>query len=258
MEPVFWRRLHAAHLTLDGTDVPLEFEAREVERFYLPLAGLLVERAAERDRYMVAIAGPPGSGKSAFTALLSAVINAHAGAAISTAIGLDGWHYPNSYLDSHTVLREGNPLPLRHLKGSPPSFDSAAAFDCLSGIREGQVTTYPVYSRACHDPIPDGGVISLGQRILLVEGNYLLLAIPPWAKFRALFDLSIFLTAPHDALEDAIRQRHLRGGKDAHTVQRYLDLVDLPDIDLVLAQSSQADILVKKADSRRIVAIEGF
>jgi len=146
--------LAKSRLTMDQTNAPLEIDREQVKRFYLPLAETLGSRLATTGRLMVGVAGPPGSGKSAFAALLGAALNALSGGTVAMVVGLDGWHYPNAYLESHFVERDGMRLPLRKFKGSPPSFNAQAALDCLREIRVGgkYPTRYTVASCTIRSP----------------------------------------------------------------------------------------------------------
>lgn len=242
------------HLTLDGTSARLEIDPVELRLFYTPLAKIILKKAGE-SRFVIGVAGPPGCGKSAFAAILCAIINASAGLNTAVCIGLDGWHYPNSYLDSHKTIRNGQEIPLRMVKGAPESYDTEAAKSFLRAARSDSVERFPVYSRALHDPIPQAGRLELFNRILLMEGNYLLLDSPIWRDFHPLMDLSIFLTAPREQLIAALRHRHLAGGKRPDVVEQHILFSDLPNLDLILAHSRPADILVEKTDSRRISKI---
>jgi putative kinase len=242
-------------LTLDGTNQPLEIDPVELSEFYIPLADLLVQKSSEQRRFIIGIAGPPGSGKTAFTSILTAVINARIGHEAAVNVGLDGWHFRNSYLETHTVLRDGTLIPLRRVKGAPESFDTASALSFLRSARQGKALAYPLYSRERHDPISSAGSITQQHQIILMEGNYLLLNAPGWEEFRNLFDLSIFITAPRDELVAALRARHIRGGKDPDTVEKHLQFSDLPNLELIMSQSAPPDIQIIKFDSRRIEKI---
>ena len=242
------------HLTHDGTSARLEIDPVDIRLFYTPLAKIILKKAGE-SRFVIGVAGPPGCGKTAFTAILCAVINACAGLNTAVCIGLDGWHYPNSYLDSHLTIRNGQEIPLRMVKGAPESYDTDAAISFLRAARSGSAERFPVYSRARHDPCPQAGHLEQHNRILLMEGNYLLLDSPVWRDFPPLMDLSIFLTAPRDHLIAALRRRHLAGGKRPEMVEQHILFSDMPNLDLILAHSRPADILVEKTDSRRISKI---
>jgi putative kinase len=256
MENIIWDRLNQKKLTLDQTTTPLEMERSELQFFYDPLALHLLKLAQNRARLLVAVAGPPGSGKTSFAALLVAVINAEMGRDGAVLIQQDGWHYYNDYLDTHFIHRDGQEIPLRRLKGCPETYDTAAALTFLEAIKQGQELDYPVYSRQLHDPLPHAGTVKKEHQVVVIEGNYWLLQEPPWSKFQPLFDVSIFLTAESETLLDGLRQRHLRGGKTLDFITPHMARVDLPNIERVLNHSAPAQILVHKTDSRHISRME--
>ena len=252
-----WEHLARSTLFLDQTDVPLEIEQAQVEQFYYPLATALLAKSLPR--LMVAVAGPPGSGKTAFATTLVAVINAETDGDVAALVGLDGWHYPNDYLATHFVERGGERVALRSIKGAPETFDAAAAYDCLSEIRRGGQVDFPVYSRQLHEPVPGGGTIDAAHRIVVVEGNYLLLDEGPWRRFRPLFDVRVFISTSLGTLVGGLRERHRRGGKTPAEAERQIREVDVPNAARVAPGTAHAQILVykRKADVRRIDRIEG-
>lgn len=249
------QHLHLPPITLDGTTDLLSVDNAEIDQFYAPLASFLLNKSSGARRFVVGIAGPPACGKSAFTALLSAVCSALAHGPVAAAVGMDGWHYPNQYLDTHTIVHQSVEIALRKLKGAPASFDTAGLMTFLQQVREQPSLAYPLYSRHLHDPVPQAARIDNQQRLVLIEGNYLLLDQPPWDALADLFDLTIFLTAPRAQLILSLRERHLRGGKASETVEQHLQFSDIPNIDLILLHSKPADISVDKSDSRHIVNI---
>jgi len=256
MEEKVWERINNTRLTLDQTSTPVYIDRAEVENFYAPLGLYLLKKSRERKRLMVVVSGPPGSGKTVFAMLLVAVINAEADHEEAVQIPLDGWHYPNEYLDTHTTRYADHDVLLRQIKGSPATYDTAAAFSCLEKIRKGGQISYPVYSRIQHDPIANGGMVEPFHKIVILEGNYWLLQDAPWTKFQPLFDVRIFLTAKAETLLDGLRQRQLRGGRSAEAIEQQITNVDLPNIEFVLKNSARADIVVHKADNSHIINVE--
>jgi hypothetical protein len=254
----FWERLSRNTLYLDETETVLEFDRSQVEKFYLPLAEYITARLGHHSRLVIGVAGPPGCGKSAFSALLAAVINAQACQDIACLVGMDGWHYPNSYLDTHMIEREGKLVTLRSIKGSPETFDVQAILQYLAAIRQSETVHYPVYSRRLHDPIPMSGQTRAGHRFVIVEGNYLFLKELPWDAFQSTFDIRIFVNASLEMIQDSLQERHLRGGKPAEFAFRHIHQVDLPNAERVLTGSIPASIVVHKRNSRFIESIEGL
>lgn len=253
-----WERLTRHQLYLDETDQVLEIDRSQVEQFYLPLAERILAGLADGQRLLVGIAGPPGCGKSAFTALLKAVIDIKAGRGLAGVVGMDGWHYPNAVLDTRFIERGGQQVSLRSIKGSPETFDAQAMIHCLELIREGGTVHFPVYSRQTHDPLPEAGWIGENQRVVLVEGNYLFLAEPPWDAFRSLFKLQIFLHASLEMVAASLEERHRRGGKQPDWIERHLRQVDLPNARRVLSSLSPGMIMIYKKDARTIQSIESL
>jgi pantothenate kinase len=117
VQPGVWERLARSCLFLDRTDTRLEVDRTQVEKFYHPLATHLLARCSATPRLMVAVAGPPGAGKTAFATLLVAVLNAEADREVAALVGLDGWHYASAYLETHFVERGDQRIALREIKG---------------------------------------------------------------------------------------------------------------------------------------------
>jgi pantothenate kinase len=257
--PADWKRLTEKPLYLDQTDILIEFNREEVELFYLPLAQMLIRRCHPKSRLIVGIAGPPGSGKTIFATILVSVVNIIVGHEYSVYVGLDGWHYPNTYLETHTTVIGRETIPLREIKGAPETFDTSAALDCLQLIQKGEEAVhFPLYSRKLHDPVPEKGTVKASHRIIIVEGNYLLLDEDPWNLFLPLIDISIFLEVETSNLLDGLHERHLRGGKPPDLIEKHLRRVDLPNTLRVKSSIHKADVTVHKVDNRRIASIDGL
>ncbi len=252
LDAVVWERIRRYPLKLDQTDAPIDLDLDTLKEYYYPIACRLIDRAQSDQRFLVAVAGPPGCGKTAFAAILAAVLNAVVDQEAATSIPLDGWHYPNEYLHSHKIQWRGNEVALNQIKGAPETYDTSLVFQCIEKVKAGEEVGFPIYSRTLHDPVPNGGRVKKQNRIVIVEGNYLLLQEEPWQRFRHLFDLSIMMIAQRETLVDGLRQRHLRGKKSEAMTEKQISYVDLPNIDRVLDNSGPADIIVHKADSRKI------
>jgi pantothenate kinase len=254
----FWGKLLQDSHYLDGTENRFEVDRRQVQQFYLPLADYLITHLKNFPRLIIGVAGPPGCGKSVFSALLVAVLNAHTAQDTACVVGMDGWHFPNAYLDHHTTLRAGQRVSLRSIKGAPETFDVQALLSFLASIRGGGTARYPVYSRRLHDPIPNAGEIHLQHKYVIVEGNYLFLNEPPWKAFQSFFDILIYIDASLQAIQPVLLERHLRGGKDLEAALRQIQAVDIPDAERVLSGSIPATIVIHKLDPRLIQSVEGL
>ncbi len=254
--PAFWNRFNRQPINLDQTNTKPEIDPGEVERFYIPLAEKILAMKPAKKRLIIAVAGPPGSGKTVFASLLAAVINSLAGEERAVMIGMDGWHFPNQYLDSHEIDYNGQRMLLRKIKGMPETFDFQSMAASIEKMGYEDRIDFPVYSRQLHDPVYTGEAVQPWHSIVILEGNYLLLDEMPWKQIQPLLDMRIFLKAERLDLLDGLRRRHRRGGKNAEQVEQQIERVDLPNIARVLNHFACADVIVHKADSRRITEIE--
>lgn len=248
-----WEALLAEPIFIDGLDQPLRVTLEELEGAYLPLAQQLwMQQRALGRRLLVGISGLPGSGKSVTAATLARVSDLLGRARGDRAIhlGLDGFHRPNAWLETHTGPdHDGRLVVLRQIKGAPPTFDAEAAARRLARVRAGEeIVPFPVYSRVLHDPIPDAITVTAAHRLIVFEGNYLFLDLSPWPALRALLDVRLFVETPTLARIRNLRERHLRGGKTPAEAERQI-AVDEHNAALIAESSRYADLwLIRSHD----------
>ena len=196
----------------------------------------ILARAAKTDRLIVAIAGPPGAGKSTVSASLCDAINARDKGA-AAVVPMDGFHLDNAILDT---------LELRKRKGSPPTFDCAGFEVLLKRLRDpSEDIVIPLFDRKLDLARAGAGIVKARQRILLVEGNYLLLDQSPWDRLAPHFDVTVFLQVDRLELENRLVQRWLGFGHNVGSAQQRALSNDMPNADLVLENSRPADYTVK-------------
>lgn len=191
-----------------------------------------IERVAQhRTRVLVAIAGPPGAGKSTIS---EALVASFTDAAV---LPMDGFH-----LDNDTLRDRG----LLHRKGAPQTFDTAGLQDLLTRIQGGGAVSVPTFDRAADCVVPDGGQISADTRIVLVEGNYLLLDAPGWTDLQRFWDLTIAIDVPFEELERRLVKRWLDHGLSETDAIKRAHENDLKNARLVKDQSAAADITLRQ------------
>jgi pantothenate kinase len=216
-------------LNLAGQQWELSFSRHALDAVHVPLLKeIALKAAAKTRRYIVFLAGPPGSGKTTIGALWETLAQEHALAVPLQTLPVDGFHYPNTVLDARTILRKGKLISLRKIKGAPESFDLDRLRKALSNLCTGQEFAWPSYDRQRHDPVPNA-IPVLTTGILVVEGNYLLLDEPGWRDLKPMADLTIFIEGDECLARARILSRAQRGGRTpANAVQHY-EFNDLPN-----------------------------
>ncbi|MDA7981369.1 MAG: hypothetical protein MPJ79_00380 [Alphaproteobacteria bacterium] len=192
-------------------------------------AGVLEERAGG-GLVVVAVAGAPNSGKSVFARRLADGL----GEGVHV-VPMDGFHLGND------VLRERG---LLERKGAPETFDAAGFAGLVERVRGGERVSYPVFDRDRDVVVEDGGVIDGAARVVLFEGNYLLLRDEPWGSLVKFWDVSVWLDVGLVELERRSVERWLVHGMtrgDAVVRARGVDMVNAA---LVIENSHPADYTV--------------
>ncbi|MER8444435.1 nucleoside triphosphate hydrolase [Mesorhizobium sp. M1066] len=196
------------------------------------LAATIFKRAGKANRFIVAIAGPPGSGKSTLSARLHELLPEGA----SEVVPMDGFHYDDAVLE-----RRG----LRARKGAPETFDFAGFEALLKRIRAGEPDiAIPVFDRSMELSRAAASIVATQTKFILVEGNYLLLNEEPWSRLAPLFDFSIFVDVPRNELERRLMERWHGHGRSDEDARAWIASNDLPNIERVLARRRAADLVI--------------
>ncbi|MGP9766061.1 nucleoside/nucleotide kinase family protein [Halomonas sp. AOP13-D3-9] len=168
------------------------------------LASQIIGAAEGASRYLVALAGPPGAGKSYRSAQLCDAINLRLPVQAGL-VPMDGYHFDNAVLGEQQVS----------VKGAPHTFDVEGLRCDLERIRQAiHPVAVPVFDRPLDLARAGGRLITLEQRIVIVEGNYLLLDRSPWRELRPLFDWTLFIDVDDVVLVERLVSRWLEMGQD--------------------------------------------
>jgi len=170
-----------------------------------PVARLLSHLELGEARWMVALAGLPGSGKSTFAARLAHRVNARAGADVMLSLSMDGFHLPQA------ALRQmPDPQAAFARRGAPWTFDVAGLAARLQMLREqGEApVAWPGFEHEVGDPVEAALLVSPATRLILVEGLYLLQQSDGWDAVGQTFDERWYLDTPLELSLERLVARH--------------------------------------------------
>lgn len=187
---------------------------------------------ARPERTVLGIAGGPGVGKSTIAQRLVAELGP-----IASYVPMDGFHMKHAKLEQLGTAAD---------KGMPHTFDGAAFADFLAALKSANgPMNGPGYSRQIEDVVDDAFTVPATSRLLVVEGNYLLLATAPWWRVKPLLDRAIYLEIPTDKVRARLMKRHAEHGLFQEDRNRtHIERVDLVNYDTVQRSRPRADIAI--------------
>jgi len=190
-----------------------------------------VALALPEGRHPIAVAGPPGSGKSVLAQRLARSLTMAGRPA--QVVAMDGFHLDNTLLDMRG-LRAG--------KGAPETFDARGFHRLLADIGAGGPVIFPQFDRARDLAVVGAGALAAQTELVVVDGNYLLFDHPDWAPLAPLWALSIWLDVPDTVLRDRLLQRWRDHGFDKATATAKAEGNDLPNAEMIKAHRLPATI----------------
>ena len=191
----------------------------------------------ETRRAICAIEGAPGSGKSTLAERLVERLNQDT-PGMAALLPMDGYHFD----DLHLV-----PAGLRPRKGAPETFDVGGLRHMLMRLRanEEDAVAVPVFDRDIEIARAGARLIPSSVRLIVCEGNYLLLDRAPWNTLRPLFDLTVMIVVPEEELRRRLTRRWEGYRLTPEEIAWKLDGNDLPNGRAVMADSAPADVVVR-------------
>jgi pantothenate kinase len=199
---------------------------------------LIRARALVRDgrRALLGIAGGPGAGKSTLAEYLVRALNAD-GPPWAAHVPMDGFHLADAELDR---------LGRRDRKGAPDTFDAAGYAALLRRLREDtdEVVYAPGFERVLEQPIAGAIPVPPAARLVVTEGNYLLLEQGSWARVRSCLDEVWFCEIPEDERIRRLVARHEEFGKDHASALAWVLGTDQRNADLIATTRDRADLVV--------------
>ncbi|MFJ5302970.1 nucleoside/nucleotide kinase family protein [Streptomyces sp. NPDC088350] len=190
-------------------------------------------------RAVLGIAGSPGAGKTTLAEHLVRTLNG-TGEPWVAHVPMDGFHLADVELDR---------LGRRDRKGAPDTFDAAGYAALLRRLREDpdDVVYAPDFERVLEQPIAGAIAVPPTARLVVTEGNYLLVEAGSWARVRPCLDEVWFCEADEDERVRRLVARHEEFGKDHETAVAWVSGTDQRNADLVASTRGRADLVIPPA-----------
>jgi pantothenate kinase len=201
------------------------------------LAREAVALVGDRSRAILGIAGSPGAGKSTLVDTLVARIGAAKGADWVAHLPMDGFHLADAQLDR---------IGARGRKGAPDTFDAAGYAQLLERVkREVDDPVYvPGFDRALEQPLAAALVVLPSARLVVTEGNYLLLDHPHWARARRAMGAVWFVASDESERIERLVARHVEFGKTPEEARAWVATTDQRNSELVAGMVGRADRVI--------------
>ncbi|MFH8240712.1 nucleoside/nucleotide kinase family protein [Streptomyces sp. NPDC018321] len=189
-------------------------------------------------RAILGVAGSPGAGKSTLAECLVRELNG-TGTPWVAHVPMDGFHLADAELDR---------LGRRDRKGAPDTFDAAGYAALLGRLREeaadGDVVYAPGFERVLEQPVAGAVPVPPSARLVVTEGNYLLLGTGAWARVRVRLDEVWFCELAQAERVRRLVARHERFGKSHDDAVAWVLGSDERNAELVAATRDRADLVV--------------
>ena len=201
------------------------------------LLGPILDAPRKGRRKLVAVVGPPASGKTTLARVLAECLTA-AGCATSV-VPMDGFH-----LDNRILSRLG----LMDRKGAPQTFDVEGVVRLCRALPDANRVFYPTFDRDEDFARAGAGMVDASCDCVVVEGNYLLLDAPHWKDLAGLWDVSVRLDVPTEVLRQRLVQRWLDFGLPRDQAERRATGNDLVNAALIARHMLPSSITVGPTD----------
>lgn len=209
------------------------------------------EAIPDPQRILIALAGPPGSGKTTIAANVALALANLPDPPKTVVISVDGFHLPLAAL---RMLPNATEALAR--RGAPWTFDAKAAVEMVRKLRTSagseEAVVVPTFDHAVKDPVADGLAVDRDVRVCLIEGNYVLCNEGLWSKIADIVDERWLVNVDESLARKRVAARHLVAGIEL-TMELALartDYNDIPNGRYVMQHSlGRQNVLIESIES---------
>ncbi|XP_038874801.1 putative uridine kinase C227.14 [Benincasa hispida] len=224
----------------------------DLARRLLPMAAA----ASDPDlKYIVGLAGPPGAGKTTIASEVvqrlnklwpqkaSSMDSQVKPADVAAVLPMDGFHLYRSQLDAME-----NPEEAHARRGAPWTFNPQLLLTCLKTLKSQGSVYAPSFDHGVGDPVEDDIFVSLRHKVVIVEGNYLLLDDGVWKEISSMFNEKWFVEIDIDKSMERVLKRHISTGKPPDVAKWRIEYNDRPNAELIMKSKKNADLVIRSVD----------
>jgi pantothenate kinase len=202
----------------------------------VPLDAALANRVralTSGGRVLLGLTGAPGAGKSTVSDWLLEELGDEA-----VVVPMDGFH-----LHDDELARLGR----SDRKGAPDTFDVGGYVALLERVRadDGSTVYAPEFVREREESVAGAIAVRPEHRLVVTEGNYLLLEQDGWSGVRRLLDEVWFLEPPEDLRLERLVARHVAHGRSHEEAVCWVARSDQANAALVATTRERADLVVE-------------
>ena len=188
----------------------------------------------DKNRYFIALSGPPASGKSTISEKLANDLSAKD--YNSSILQMDGFHYDDLILKEKKLLLK---------KGAPETFDVMGLINFVSRLQKEDEVVIPIFDRSLELSRSSAVIISKNTKVIIVEGNYILLNSYPWCELHKFFNTTVMINCEKKILEKRLIERWKNFNLPKEEIDEKVYKNDLPNGVNVLKNSIKADYILE-------------
>ena len=187
-----------------------------------------------KNRYFIALSGPPASGKSTISENLAKDLSAKG--YNSSILQMDGFHYDDLILKEKKLLSK---------KGAPETFDVMGLINFVSRLHKEDEVVIPIFDRSLELSRSSAVIISKNTKVIIVEGNYVLLNSYPWSELHKFFNTTVMINCEKKILEKRLIERWENFNLPKKEIDEKVYKNDLPNGVNVLKNSIGAEYILE-------------